>query len=196
MTTSVIQPYTNLVGDGSKQTFTYYFPIVETLDLIVKVDDVQMVEYSHYIVQNLTENGGEVVFAIAPVSGADVLIGRRTTISQQVDYTESPFPVQSHEDQLDKTIYILQELLSGLFYDPDTIYGSDGEKVVITFDLSVTTGVTNVTINNSGGTDAILPAWTSGEKAGVFRGEITTTPPEDGAVTTHDDGHVWIEVAP
>jgi len=182
MTTSVIQPYTNLVGDGSKQTFTYYFPIVETLDLIVKVDDVQMVEYSHYIVQNLTENGGEVVFAIAPVSGADVLIARQTTVSQQLDYTESPFMAETHEFALDKITYILQELLSGF--------------IGITFDLSVTAGEITVTINNSGGTDAVMQPWVSGETAGVFHGEITTTPPVDGADTTKANGYVWIEVAP
>jgi len=192
MTTDVKQPYTRLVGDGSNKTFTFEFPIVETLDLLTIMDGVLLIEYSSYTVQNLTENGGDIVFAVAPVSGADVLILRRTTISQQVDYTESPFMAQSHEDVLDKIVYILQELINGAWTGVD----EDGNLIVLTFDLSVTAGVASVTINNSGGTDAVLPKWESATTAGVFHGEITTTAPVDGGPALVEDGYVVLVVEP
>jgi len=87
---------------------------------------------------------------------------------------------ETHEFALDKITYILQELLSGF--------------IGITFDLSVTAGEITVTINNSGGTDAVMQPWVSGETAGVFHGEITTNAPVDGEDSTKADGYIYIEV--
>ena len=130
------------------------------------------------------------VFFLPPVADARVLILRRTTISQNVNYTEnSIFPAETHEWNLDKITFILQELVNGAFGGID----SDGNLVVLTFNLSVTATETKLTINNSGGTDAVLPAWVSGEKAGVFHGELTTSAPIDGNPTSQPDGYVWIE---
>ncbi len=190
MTTNTQKPYNDLVADGSQTIFTYTFSIVETFDLLIIVEGVLQVLNTSYTLSNITDAGGEVVFGIAPLSGSRVLILRRTTISQNVDYNVfAGFPAETHEFNLDKITYIIQELVNGAFGGLD----SDGNTVVLSFDLSVTADETTLTINNSGGTDALLPTWVSGSTAGVYQGEIGTAPP-NGSVTTKPDGHVWIEV--
>lgn len=192
MTVPVQKPYTDLEGDGSTTTFAFTFSIVESLDLIVLIAGVLQIEFSTYTIENLTENGGEVEFTTAPPSEARVLILRKTTITQQTDYTEAPFPSETHEDVLDKITYILQELLSGAFGGID----SDGNPVFLSFDLSVTPNETTVTINNTGGTDAELPPWVSSTLAGVYHGETTleASVPADESVTTKEDGYVWLGI--
>ena len=190
MTTPVNKPYIILTGNGSLTDFAFSFPIIENTDLIVVVDDILQVEYSTYTIEDLTSEGGTVVFALAPVDGAIVQIIRKTTINQSVDYIEAPFMAESHEGALDKVTYILQEQLDGGFAGTD----SDGNIIYITFDLDVETGAKTMTITNSGGTDAVLPSWVSGVSAGVFHGEITTAAPEDGEATPKPDGYVWIQV--
>ena len=193
MTVTVQKPYNILTGDGSITTFPFSFGIIESLDLLVLVDGVLMLEYSTYEVENLTDAGGDVVFTEAPEIDAVVIILRKTTITQQVDYVSgSAFPAETHEGQMDKTIFILQELIYGAFGGVD----SNGNPVYITFDLSVTQGVATVTINNSGGTDAVLPAWVSGTYAGVYHGETTlaASVPADGATTDKPDGYIWLGI--
>lgn len=183
-------PYVDLVGDGIKTIFSYTFGIVETFDLLVLVDTVLQIENSAYTIENLTDAGGDIVFATAPDDGDRVLILRKTTITQNVDYEPfSAFPSETHEFNLDKITYILQELLGGAFGGKD----SDGNDIILSFDLSVTAGVTTVTINNTGGTDAVIEPWVSGETAGVFLGELTLSAPADESVTTEPDGKMWIE---
>ncbi len=190
MTTDTQIPYADIEANGTQIRFPFEFTIVENIDLLVIVNGVLMIEYSAYTIEDLTDEGGVIVFSEPPPSGIRVLILRRTTISQNVDYAEfNKFPAETHEWNLDKITFILQELLTGAFGGLD----SDGNLVVLTFDLSVTAGVTTVTINNSGGTDATLQPWVSGEKAGVFHGEIGTAP-LDGAATDKPDGYIWIEL--
>jgi hypothetical protein len=164
---------------------------VENLDLLVFVDNVLVVESSVYTVENLSDEGGDIEFVIAPSSGANVLIIRKTSITQQVDYQDfQPFPAETHEWNLDKLTYILQELLNGALSGID----SDGNPFTLTFNLSVTQQETTLTIVNSGGTDAALPMWESGTKAGVFAGELVpeASVPDDGTVTTKPDGYIWL----
>lgn len=190
MTVNVQKPYNDLVGSGSITRFAFTFGVVETYDIVILVAGVLQVESSAYVLENLTDIGGDIVFTTAPALDASVLILRRTTMTQQVDYVSgSPFQAETHENGLDKIIYILQELIGGAFGGLD----SNGDPVYLSFDLSVTAGVATVTINNSGGTDAVLPAWVSGTKAGVFHGEITDSAPADESATTEEDGYVWIE---
>jgi len=190
MTTDTQIPYADIEANGTQTRFPFEFTIVENIDLLVIVNGVLMIEYSAYTIEDLTDEGGVIVFTLPPKAGWRVLILRKTTISQNVDYTlYDSFPAETHEWNLDKITFILQELLTGAFGGLD----SDGNPVYLTFDLSVTAGVTTVTINNSGGTDATLQPWVSGEKAGVFHGEIGATP-ADGSATTKPDGYVWLEI--
>lgn len=189
MTTQVNIPYIYLEADGSITTFAYSFPIVENKDLLVRVDDVLQVEYSDYTLENVTEDGGEVEFTEAPADGAVVLIRRQTTMTQNVDYESGePFPAETHEWNLDKITYILQELLQGLL--------DDGSGGVLSFDLSTEQAEFLLTVLNSGGTDAPLPVWTSNEYAGIYIGEtvdVASLPAAD-SVTTKPDGYIWLGI--
>ena len=185
MTVPVQIPYNSLVGDGSITTFVFTFGLVENYDLVVAVDGTVVLEYSDYTIENLTDDGGEVEFIDAPEG--DILILRRTTMTQQVDYvTGEAFPAETHEWNLDKIVYILQELLQGVL--------DDGSGGFLTFDLSTTPYAAYVTINNSGGTDADIPAWVSGTLAGVYHGEygLEASLPADEALTDKPDGYVWL----
>ena len=181
MTVPIQIPYNSLVGDGSITTFVFTFGLVENYDLVVAVDGTVVTEYSDYTIENLTDDGGEVEFIEAPAG--DILILRRTTMTQQVDYvTGEAFPAETHEWNLDKIVYILQELRQGLL---------DG---LLSFDLSTTPYAEYVTVNNSGGTDADIPAWVSGTLAGVYHGEygLEASLPADEALTDKPDGYVWL----
>ena len=190
MTTNTQTPYADLEANGTQTDFPFTFSIVENIDLLVLVDGVLMIEYSSYTISGLTDEGGVIAFVEPPPAGVRVLILRRTTISQNVDYElYDGFPAETHEWNLDKITFILQELLSGAFGGVD----EDGNLVVLTFNLSVTAEETTVTINNSGGTDATIQPWVSGEKAGVFHGEIGTMPLNE-SVTDKPDGYIWLEL--
>ena len=187
MTVSVQIPTVGYIADGLLTNYPFTFGLIETADLVVSIDGVIQVEFSAYTVLKSTsaedfQNGGSVEFTNPPAAAAIVIILRDTTISQQIDYTQAAFPSETHEFGYDKLTYILQELVNGAI---------DGS---LTFDLSTVQGVETMTIVNSGGSDAILPAWESATFAGVFIGELTTTPPNDGDATTEPDGKVWFGV--
>lgn len=173
--------------------YIFNFDLIETSDLKVFVAGELVEEYSAYTVSPGFEDGGEIVFAVAPDQGDNVRLERDTTISQQVDYEPfTPFPTETHEWNLDKITKILQELNSGgIFY-----YDDDGNLVLISFDLEGVPTATTVNITNSGGTDASIPVWESGTLAGVYIGETSPAGniPADGAATSQPDGYVWLGV--
>jgi len=194
VTTDVQKPYITYIAAG-ETVFPFNFTLVETADLVVISEFVQAVEYSHYTIEDLNDDGGNVVFAEAPPDGTQVLLLRTTTRSQNVDYVDGePFPAETHEWNLDKITFILQEMLSGGFWVVDEF----GNPVYLTFDLSTLAEDSTVTVVNSGGSDAVIPAWVSALTAGVFHGEISedTSLPADEAVTAKPDGYVWIGYAP
>ncbi|RLD56787.1 MAG: hypothetical protein DRI97_06735, partial [Bacteroidetes bacterium] len=116
MTTNTQTPYADLEANGTQTDFPFTFSIVENIDLLVLVDGVLMIEYSSYTISGLTDEGGVIAFVEPPPAGVRVLILRRTTISQNVDYElYDGFPAETHEWNLDKITFILQELLSGAF---------------------------------------------------------------------------------
>ncbi|MBT8438175.1 MAG: hypothetical protein KJO91_00505 [Gammaproteobacteria bacterium] len=193
MTTQVNIPYIELEGDGTITDFAFNYPIVENVDLIVLVDGVLQIEYTSYTLDELTENGGEVIFTEAPADGASVLILRRTTMTQNVDYeTDEPFQAETHEWNLDKITYILQELITGAWGGVD----ANGDPVYLTFDLDADPDEYYVTVTNTGGTDADLPMWTSNEYAGVYAATVDEAAniPADESATTKPDGYIWIGI--
>ena len=192
MTVNVEIPFVDLLGDGVITEFDFTFSLVDEFDIFVMVDGVVQVPATTYTLE-IISGGGTITFIIAPDDGARVLIFRKTTQSQQINYVEGdPFPVESHEGGFDKFTYILQELIGGAWSGLD----SDGNPVTLTFDLSVTAGVVTVTINNSGGTDAVIPAWESGTYAGVYHGETLAeaSVPADESATTKPDGYIWLGI--
>jgi hypothetical protein len=193
LTTQTNIPYDDLVADGTLLRYPFTYPIVENVDLIVLVGGVLQIEFSTYTLENITENGGDVLFVTAPAKDVRVLILRRTTMTQNVDYeTGLPFMAETHEWNLDKITYILQELIHGAFGGVD----SNGDPVFITFDLDAVQNTYSVTITNTGGTDAEIPAWVDATLAGVMHGEVMPAAnlPADGAATTEPDGHFWIGI--
>jgi hypothetical protein len=182
MTVDFASPRSSLIASGTQTKFTFTWPVLEEPDLLVYLNDVLQVEYSDYILEPDFEDGGDVIFTLAPLSGVVVGLVRKTSITQQLDYTATAFPSQTHEVQLDKIIMILQELLIG------RISGD------ITFDLTAEQQATLVNVLNSGGTDAVIPAWVDATLAGVFHGEITEVAPADGSASAKPDGYMYVEV--
>ena len=121
MTTGIQIPYNDLEANGSITRFAFTFGFVEHVDIIVLVapeagssDFTLQIEYSQYTIENETDYGGDILFAVAPPDGYRVLILRRTTMSQEVDYEDGEaFQAETHEWNLDKITYILQELIGG-----------------------------------------------------------------------------------
>ena len=198
MTTNVQIPYNDLIGNGTTVRYPYTFGIVENVDLIVLTqvtgsDLVLNIEYSNYTLENITDIGGDVLFTTVPEDGVRVLILRRTTMSQNVDYeTGEPFQAETHEWNLDKITYILQELIGGARGGLD----ADGNPIIITFDLDAVQNAYTVTITNTGGTDAEIPAWVDATYAGVMHGEVMleVNVPADESATTDPDGHFYIGI--
>ena len=193
MSVNVAIPYNRFEADGVVTNFTFDWDLIETADLIVLVDNILQTEYSEYTVTPDFEDGGDVVFDVAPDDGTEVIVMRRTTISQNVDYESyTPFPADTHEWNIDKITYILQELIHGTWLG----YDDEGNPVYLTFDLNAVAQVTTVLVENSGGTDATIPPWVSGELAGVYHGEtmLEASVPADESATALPDGYVILGI--
>lgn len=191
MTTDVQIPYIETTGDGTLTRYPFEFTIIDTGDLFVVVDDVLQVQGIGYTVENLTQAGGDVVFAEAP-GVVLVRIIRRTTLTQQINYESfSAFQAEVHEGGLDKVTLALQELINGGSFAVD----SEGNPVFLTFDLDILKTAHDLTITNTGGTDAYIGPW-GGGLAGVFHGEVSTSIPADGEPSALPDGYVYLEVLP
>jgi len=190
MTVNAQIPFNNYLGNGSITLFSFTFGLIDEEDLLVLVDQQLQSASSDYTIAPASggtaslafASGGDVVFTNPPDAGVSVLLLRKTSIVQQTDYTQAAFPSETHEVQLDKLIFILQELINGVL---------DGD---VTFDLASVPDFTEIVVTNSGGTDAVLKPWVSGLLAGVFHGEITDTAPANGSATSEEDGHTWYEV--
>jgi hypothetical protein len=190
MTVNTNAPVNYHIGNGVLKTFAFTYKHLETADVYVWLDGVLQIEFSHYTYVNVTDAGGDVLFVDAPASGAEVIILRRTPITQQIDYQDqTAFPAETHETGADKLIMILQEWIDGAS-TPDDVTGT------VDYDLSATQQATTVTVENEAGTDAVIPSWVSGVYAGAFHGEITESAPLDDAVSAKPDGYVYIEVLP
>ncbi len=111
MTVSSDIPSITYQGDGVTTLFNFGFRIIQESDLKVFIDTVQQVQFSDYDISNLTEEGGDVVFIVAPPALTDVLLTRATAKTQQVDLEPfSEFPANTLEFGLDKLTLITQEI--------------------------------------------------------------------------------------
>ena len=186
MTVNRETPIVRYTGNGSATEYTFQWSCDEANENYVEVNGVQLIEGVEYELEDFDrEHGGTMRFLEPPAAGDDILIYRRTPITQQVDYVEfDAFPAEVHEGQMDKDTRILQEIIDG------------GLAIGGPVDLNAVQYPDYVEIENSSGTNAILPLWEcDADFAGVFAGEITTTAPNDGDTTTKPDGYVWFEVA-
>jgi hypothetical protein len=189
MTVPLQIPILRYTYAGASETFSFSWSSVDANDNYVNVNGVTQLEGFQYELMNYSkENGGNMVFYPDILkSGDSVVVYRRTPITQEVDYTQAPFEEETHEGQLDKDTYILQEMIFGNLTGVGPI------------DLDAVPGADYVDITNTAGTDARIPSWSCTEDlAGVFHGEVVEDglAPADGDPTSRPDGYMWLELAP
>lgn len=105
-----IKAYT---GDGVSNTFTYPFKIFKVADLVVSVAGVVKTYATDYSVTGVGSiTGGSVVFVIAPVAAAAVLIYRQITYDRiDQDYQEGgDFLANGLDDDLDRIVAQVQQI--------------------------------------------------------------------------------------
>lgn len=143
MTVSSQDTIRKYLGDGVTTTFLYNLPFIDTSDLVVTTLDtataatVDLEEGTDYDISGTPVNGryvngANVVFysGYIPLTGIEITISRRTSLTQEVDYLENDnFPAETHEGALDKLLLISQEVESRLDRAPS---------------LSVTTAMSNI----------------------------------------------------
>lgn len=114
------------VGDGATLVFAYTFRIFEDADLLVTIQDISvtpqteitLVLTSDYTVTGADNpTGGNVTLLLtgqlssAPIATDNITIQRALPLTQPTDYVENdPFPADSHEDALDRSRMIDQQL--------------------------------------------------------------------------------------
>ena len=109
---------TSSAANGSTTTFAYDFYLRQQSDLIVTLlnADGSVAPAIAYTGGATGDNsGGSIVFATAPANGLTVVIHRNTYKDQDKDYVANDdFPSDSHENALDQSIILHQEMSRGL----------------------------------------------------------------------------------
>lgn len=101
------------IGNGSVVSFPYDFRILEASHLKVYIDYAELTTgFTITGVDN--QNGGEVIFNIAPAIGSKILLERDVPATQEVDYQAyDAFPAETHERALDKAMMVAQQAFDG-----------------------------------------------------------------------------------
>lgn len=188
MTVNFEVPVVKYIGNGTATEYAFLWSMDDANEVFVEQNGLRLEVGVDYDVTNLNlDNGGTIEFYVAPPQDDEILIFRKTPITQQVDYTQAPFPEETHEAQLDKDTRILQEQFTT---------GGEGDGSV---DLEAVPGPNFVDIENTGGLDARIPSWVcTGQLAGAYHGEVVESgqAPVDGTATTKNDGFIWLELEP
>jgi len=114
------------VGDGATVLFSYTFRIFADADLLVTIQDtsvtpqteITLVLTSDYTVTGADDPSGGTItllltgqLSVAPSATDNITIQRALPLTQPTDYVENdPFPADSHEDALDRSRMIDQQL--------------------------------------------------------------------------------------
>lgn len=190
MTQQLEFPKISYVGNGVTVDYTFDWKCGKADENFVHLNGVLLSEGIQYELEDFTtEFGGTMVFNTAPGIDDIVFIFRKTPITQEIDYVDGvPFPVDSHEFQLDKDTRILQELFFG-----GVSFGGE-------VNLASVPHETEVEITNTAGTNAFIQPWTiDGLLSGIFFGEVVPdgqSAPLDGNPTLKPDGYIWWELGP
>ena len=182
MTVSSTTTKVSYSGNGSTTVFAYTFKIFADADLtvIVRTDstgaEVTKTLTTDYTVSGAGNvSGGNVTFVTAPASGETVVIKRNLELTQSTDYTPNdPFPAASHEDALDRQMFIAQqqeERFGRALVLPET------DTASTTIPNSVTRADKFLGFDSSGNVTAL-------SSTGVTPGAVGTGELEDGSVTT------------
>ena len=106
-------------GDGSTTTFSYTFKIFAESDLQVIIRSSTGTETTktittHYTVTGVgVSGGGSVIFTSGNIPSATetVVLRRNVPQTQSIDYiANDPFPAESHEEGLDRSIMVAQQI--------------------------------------------------------------------------------------
>jgi DNA polymerase III gamma/tau subunit len=158
-------------GDGSTTTFSYTFKVLAEGDLTVIIRSALGTETiktlnTHYTITGVgNPAGGSIVFTAGNIPSATetVVLLRDTAQTQAIDYiANDPFPAESHEEGLDRSVILAQELQ---------------EEVNRSIKLSRTNTMTNTefTVGPTDRANKVLAFDSSGElsvaqELGVFKG--------------------------
>tara|TARA_S200002703_G_scaffold5754_1_gene6499 strand:- start:11 stop:1396 length:1386 start_codon:yes stop_codon:yes gene_type:complete len=106
-------------GDGSTATFSYTFKVLAESDLTVIIRSALGTETTktlntHYTITGVGDaSGGSITFTAGniPSSTETIVLLRDTTQTQAIDYVANdPFPAESHEEGLDRSVILSQEI--------------------------------------------------------------------------------------
>ena len=106
-------------GDSTTATFNFTFKVLANTELKVIIRSANATETiktlnTHYSITGIgNANGGSITFTAGniPSSTEQVVLIRETAQTQNIDYlSNDPFPAETHEEGLDKSIIITQEL--------------------------------------------------------------------------------------
>ncbi len=112
-------PITAHVANGSTAVFPFEFLVLQASDLVVAVNSVELVSSIDYTVSGVgAAAGGSVTLAVMPPAGQSVVVFRRSRLSRDRDYqTNGDLLADALDEDADRPILILQELMAGLFGD-------------------------------------------------------------------------------
>jgi len=115
-----VSPRMAYTCDGSTVAFAFAFRLLQTADLYVYTRVIatgvqalltEGVDYTVSAANNDYTSGGTVTTTATYASTYQLVLVRRTSLTQETDYTDgSAFPANSHELALDKLTMIAQEL--------------------------------------------------------------------------------------
>lgn len=105
---------TVIASSGSGQLeFFFDFPIINTDDIQVLKNSVVESSSLYTVVFTTGDQGGSIVYGIAPDEFSEIIISRYTTIDQDLVFpVAGPFPSKSHEGGLDKLTMLIQEIFN------------------------------------------------------------------------------------
>ena len=190
MTVNAEFPYIQYDGNGVTTDFPFSWSSGDPSEIYVELNRVLLTEGVEYELTDYTKDfGGTQVFNTAPLTTDEVYVYRDTPVTQQLDYVDGqPFPLESHEFQLDKDTRILQEIIEG------------GRAIGGLVDLDAIQYETYVEITNTSGNNAIINTWTTdGLLSGVSTGEVILngdSVPVDGNPTDKVPGYIWWYLGP
>jgi hypothetical protein len=124
--------------------FFFDFPIVNADDILVVKDEIAENSSLYTVVYTVGNQGGSIIYGIAPDEASEIIISRHTAIDQDLAYpVGNPFPSRSHEGALDKLTMILQEVfIRGVLNRSKSIsieLPVDGDNVTLFYATSIVT---------------------------------------------------------
>jgi hypothetical protein len=162
------QAYVQYTGTGTRVFFEYDFVMLDDSAVYVIVDGQPT---------DVTQQATGIVFDVAPVVGAEIVIYRITDITQLTDWQSfEAFHGVKTEDAQDKLILLKQEAV--IFRAQMNLFADHQ--------------LDRVTLVNDKGTDADIFYWNELE-AGVFGGEVTEDMPNAGAVVEKPEDFAYFQ---